>query len=92
MYNEFQIEPRAKYLALLGDIGIAGDDNLFGFLTRQLGQFEVVFYVLGNHEPYFSRYEDAVARIEAFEDQSHPEEHSNNRTTIVSLASADSSS
>lgn len=67
MYNEFQIEPRAKYLALLGDIGIAGDDNLFDFLTRQLGQFEVIFYVLGNHEPYSSRYEDAVARMEAFE-------------------------
>ncbi|KAG6368045.1 hypothetical protein INS49_002245 [Diaporthe citri] len=67
MYNEFQIEPRAKYPALLGDIGIAGDDSLFDFVTRQLSQFEVVFYVLGNHEPYPSRCEDAVARMEAFE-------------------------
>lgn len=67
MYNEFQIEPKAKYLALLGDIGITGDDSLFDFLTRQLRQFKVVFYVLGNHEPYSSTYEDAVARMETFE-------------------------
>lgn len=67
MYNDFQIEPRAKSLALLGDIGIAGDDSLFDFLTRQLRQFEVVFYVLGNHEPYSSVYEDTMARMEAFE-------------------------
>lgn len=67
MYNEFCIEPRAKYLALVGDIGIAGDDSLFDFLTRQLRQFEVIFYVLGNHEPYASTYENAVAGMEAFE-------------------------
>lgn len=42
MYNEFQIEPRAKYLALLGDIGIAADDSLFDFLTQQLHRFEVI--------------------------------------------------
>lgn len=67
LYKEFQVQPRAKRLALLGDIGIAGDNSLFDFLTQQLRQFEVIFHVLGNHEPYFSRYEDAVARIEAFE-------------------------
>lgn len=68
MYNEFQFEPRAKHLALLGDIGIAVDDSLFDFLTRQLHQFEVIFYVLGNHERYSSRYDDAVNRIAAFEE------------------------
>lgn len=67
MYNGIQINPRARHLALLGDIGIAADDNLFDFLTRQLCQFEIVFYVLGNHEPYSGSYEDAVARMEAFE-------------------------
>lgn len=66
MYNGIQIKPRARHLALFGDIGIAADDNLFDFLTRQLCQFEVVFYVLGNHEPYSGSYEDAVARMEAF--------------------------
>lgn len=67
MYNEFQIEPRANYLALLGDIGIAADNSLFDFLTRQLCQFEVIFYVIGNHEPYSSRYDYTVERMEAFE-------------------------
>lgn len=67
MYNGIQINPRARHLALLGDIGIAADDNLFDFLTRQLCQFEIVFYVLGNHELYSGSYEDAVARMEAFE-------------------------
>lgn len=70
MYNELHLEPRARYLALLGDVGLAADDALFDFLTRQLRQFEVVFYVLGNHEPYFIRHEDAVARLEAFESSS----------------------
>lgn len=68
MYNEFQIEKRAKYLALLGDIGLAADDSLFDFLAQQLRQFEVIFYVLGNHEPYLSRYDYAVERMEAFEE------------------------
>jgi hypothetical protein len=68
MYEEFQIQPRAKHLALLGDIGLAGDARLFDFLTRQLRRFDVIFYVLGNHEPYSGVYEDAVARMEAFEE------------------------
>lgn len=67
MYKEMHIEPKTRYLALLGDIGLTSDDALFDFLTRQLRQFEVIFFVLGNHEPYFTRYEDAVARMEAFE-------------------------
>ncbi|KAK2610067.1 hypothetical protein N8I77_003524 [Diaporthe amygdali] len=68
MYNDFRIEVRAQHLALLGDIGIANDDNLIDFLNRQLRQFEIVFYVLGNHEPYSSTYDDAVARMVAFEE------------------------
>ncbi|MBE3047446.1 metallophosphoesterase, partial [Candidatus Bathyarchaeota archaeon] len=52
MYRSFHIEPKCPYLALLGDIGSAHDDRLFAFLEEQLRQFEVVFYVLGNHEPY----------------------------------------
>lgn len=67
MYSEFSIRPRSIYLALLGDIGIASDERLFEFLTRQLQQFEVVFYVLGNHEPYGSTYKDAVDKMLAFE-------------------------
>ncbi|UNI23911.1 hypothetical protein JDV02_009702 [Purpureocillium takamizusanense] len=53
MYGAFAaIPPRAPYLALLGDIGNARDPRLYAWLEAQLQQFDVVFYVLGNHEPY----------------------------------------
>jgi len=52
MYTDFRIEPRSPYLALLGDIGHAHDRRLFQFLEGQLEQFDIVFFVMGNHEPY----------------------------------------
>lgn len=74
MYSSFRIEAKSPYLALLGDIGHASDDRLFRFLDLQLRQFEVVFYVLGNHEPYQGdadpqprTHEDAVREMEGFE-------------------------
>ncbi|KAK3935602.1 Metallo-dependent phosphatase-like protein [Diplogelasinospora grovesii] len=67
MYHHFQIEPKAPYLALLGDIGIAQDEKLFRFLEQQLLNFEIVFFVLGNHELYGSTYADARVGMEAFE-------------------------
>ena len=51
MYSDFRVEPRSPYLALLGDIGNANDRRLFQFLEEQLRRFQIVFYVLGNHEP-----------------------------------------
>ncbi len=52
MYNAFNITPRCPHLALLGDIGNVHDTKLFSFLESQLWQFDIVFFVLGNHEPY----------------------------------------
>lgn len=52
MYTSFHISPKGTQLALLGDIGNVHDERLFVFLDEQLRQFRVVFYVLGNHEPY----------------------------------------
>lgn len=76
MYSSFEIEPKCSYLALLGDIGYAHDDELPNFLKRQLEQFEIVFYVLGNHEPYQldgsqtdSPRQRAVSIMEDFETQ-----------------------
>lgn len=69
MYSEFSIEPRSRYLSLLGDIGLASDESLFDFLMRQLQQFEIVFYVLGNHEPYECMHDDAASKMAAFEAQ-----------------------
>jgi len=66
---------------LLGDTGNAFDDRLFQFLRRQLEQFEYVFFVLGNHEPYQGpdepekhTYEAAVSRIERFQADFNAEE------------------
>ncbi|KAK4196861.1 hypothetical protein QBC40DRAFT_4390 [Triangularia verruculosa] len=57
-YSTFHITPRAPYLALLGDIGlVAQPDALRQFLLTQLGQFKIVFFLSGNHEPYSSSWE-----------------------------------
>jgi len=75
MYGEFALTARSPYLALLGDIGNSHDDRLYDFLERQLQRFKIVFFVIGNHEPYLiddagpvkCTYEAAVAKMQAFE-------------------------
>jgi len=49
-YETFEIPPKAPFLAVLGDIGVTIDSKLFTFLQKQLSQFQVVSYLLGNHE------------------------------------------
>ena len=66
-YDEFNIQPRCPYLALLGDIGNVSDPRLFAFLDRQLQHFEVILYLLGNHEPYGMTFPRARAMMCAFE-------------------------
>ena len=51
---KFDFPARAEHLALLGDIGMTGDDRLFTWLRAQLERFKTVFLVPGNHEPYWS--------------------------------------
>lgn len=65
--EEFEIQPRCPYLILLGDIGNVSDTRLFSFLDRVLLQFEVVFYLLGNHEPYGTTFPKARAKLRAYE-------------------------
>lgn len=48
------IEPKAPYLALLGDIGKPHQNSYKQFVAQQAAQFEKVFVVLGNHEYYGS--------------------------------------
>ncbi|KAI9844809.1 MAG: hypothetical protein M1837_005227 [Sclerophora amabilis] len=68
-YEEFDILPsQCPYLALLGDIGHVSDARLFTFLTRQLDKFEIVFFLLGNHEPYGMSIDAARASVRAFKD------------------------
>ncbi|KAK6333261.1 hypothetical protein TWF718_011081 [Orbilia javanica] len=65
-YDIYQLDPTAPYLALLGDIGNTQDSALFRFLERILKQYEIVFYVAGNHEPYHSSWNSTHALLTAF--------------------------
>lgn len=65
-YDVFHIEPKAPYLALVGDIGYVKDRGFFDFLRKQLRVFRVVFLVLGNHEPYHSNWSEAKSGINRF--------------------------
>jgi hypothetical protein len=65
-YDIYMITPRAPMLALLGDIGRTCDKGLFDFIKAQLEQFKVVFYVLGNHEPYQSNWDSAKTLMTEF--------------------------
>lgn len=67
-YNVFDISPHAPYLALLGDIGVVVDAGLFTFIRTQLAQFQVVFFLLGNHEPWQSTWPKAKAKLSEFSD------------------------
>ncbi|KAI1121456.1 Ser/Thr protein phosphatase superfamily [Nemania abortiva] len=68
-YDVFEIPPKAPYLALLGDIGYAGKhhDDYCNFLKRQLANFQVVFLVLGNHEPWDSDWDKVRQQMSDFE-------------------------
>ncbi|KAK3371705.1 Metallo-dependent phosphatase-like protein [Lasiosphaeria ovina] len=68
-YDVFELEPKAPYLALLGDIGnvAAHKDDCLAFLTRQLRQFRAVLFVPGNHEAYHSTWPATLEILAAFE-------------------------
>lgn len=67
-YDDFaaEITPQSPYLALLGDIGYACDTRLFEFLETQLHHFQIVFFLLGNHEAYGTSFPAAKGLVEAF--------------------------
>lgn len=65
-YGVFTITPKAPFLALLGDIGNVKDAGFFEFLRQQLANFQVVFLVLGNHEPYHSSWAEAKVKLKRF--------------------------
>ncbi|KAI1837162.1 hypothetical protein DTO006G1_5940 [Penicillium roqueforti] len=82
-YDVFNISPKAPYLALLGDIGVVNDAGFITFIETQLRQFQIVFFLLGNHEPYDSTWEEtkkllhqfsaSVDRRRSTEQDGHPE-------------------
>lgn len=69
-YDVFEITPRAPCLALLGDVGCLSKDfdDYSKFLLVQLGQFKIVFLVLGNHEPYHSSWAAAKDYMAKFQE------------------------
>lgn len=67
-YGVFEIPPSAPYLALLGDIGVVKDDGFFSFIEAQLPNFEIVFLLLGNHEPWYSSWKTTKQKLHQFSD------------------------
>jgi hypothetical protein len=66
-YGSFQFDQTASYLALLGDIGHIANDELFSFLEDQLARYSLVFYLLGNHDPYHLSFKVAKAKMTRFQ-------------------------
>jgi Calcineurin-like phosphoesterase len=66
-YDVYDIPALAPYLCLLGDIGDSRRfEDLLKFLSKQLKKFEIVFFVLGNHEPYHGRWSQVKTRLSLF--------------------------
>ena len=67
-YDVFDLPAQSPCLALIGDIGCVKDEGLLEFLKSQLERFKIVFFLLGNHEPYHSSWLKATTAIEKFAD------------------------
>ncbi len=76
-YDVFEIPPAAPHLALIGDIGHANDAGLYDFLRQQLTNFETVFFLLGNHEPYHSSWDYAKSKLREFQETTDDERQAN---------------
>ena len=66
---DFKLNIRADNVLLLGDIGLVVHRELFDWLRKTLDDHRScrIFYVIGNHEPYHTTYEDAVSSLRQFE-------------------------
>ncbi|KAJ5161837.1 hypothetical protein N7492_007229 [Penicillium capsulatum] len=80
-YDIFEIPPCAPYLALLGDIGVVKDDKFFAFIEAQLPKFEIVFFLLGNHEPWYSSWGQTRQKLAHFSDLLDERRSSQSRST-----------
>lgn len=63
---DYDFPKTAPHLALLGDIGHVATEHLIQFLVRQLLRYRVVFFLLGNHEPYHISWDFAKERMNRF--------------------------
>lgn len=69
-YDLFEVEPKAPYLALLGDIGNVEKHKIdfLAFLKKLLKNFAAVLFVPGNHEAYHSSWTTTLAILKTFEE------------------------
>ena len=58
------VEPRARVLALVGDIGSPFDPKLADFISYASANWSQVLYVPGNHEYYSSNHRMTMSEIE----------------------------
>ena len=66
-YSDFSFYNNSSCLVLLGDIGHVSDSRLYAFLETQLSRFDIIFYVLGNHESYGGTLEAAKKSLREYE-------------------------
>jgi hypothetical protein len=84
-YDILEIIPTALFLALIGDIGCVKDPEYLPFIQRQLSKFEVVFLLLGNHEPYNSSWGTTRGKLRQFEKDVGAENPEGNLGSFVLL-------
>ncbi|KAF3000106.1 hypothetical protein E8E13_003651 [Curvularia kusanoi] len=80
-YDIFEITPTAEYLALIEDIGYTKNDGLISFIRKHLPKFKVIFYVLGNHEPYHWSY--AASKQTLLTLQAETEQQANGKFVLL---------
>jgi hypothetical protein len=68
-YADIDSKPCASHLALLGNTGNVCEERLFPFLETQRRQFQIVLFLLGNHEPYGTSFPAARAIMRSFENK-----------------------
>ena len=68
-YQSYQIPNTSSYLALVGDIGHVSSPHFLLWLEALLHRFWIVFFLLGNHEPWHLSLPNAKAKMKAFAEQ-----------------------
>jgi len=78
------IKPKAKYLALIGDIGVVHNPEKYEqFLLLQAKNFEKVFVLSGNHEFYKGEYNAVNEAINSICDKHESLEFLNARSVML---------
>jgi predicted phosphodiesterase len=77
------IEPKCKYLALLGDIGNPFSRSYKNFIKQMSSKFEKVFIISGNHEYYCNTISSTDNKIEEICDETPNCIYFNNKSIFL---------